>query len=446
MDTPIIDFVKNYIDSDSLRLHMPGHKGSNLLGMESLDITEFDGADCLYNATGIIKKSRENASSIFDAHTFYSTEGSSLCIRAMLYLALKNTPSTNCKPYVIAGRNAHKTFLSSLGLLDIDVKWIYPEKKDGYLSCSINAERLNEMLLQCDEKPIAVYITSPDYLGNIVDVKSISNVCKKFGVLLLVDNAHGSYLKFLSESQHPIDLGADMCCDSAHKTLPALTGGAYLHLSKNLNLEFVNQAEQALALFGSTSPSYLILQSLDLVNKYLCDGYKEKLAKFITDLNLLKTNLINHGYELCGNEPLKLTINTKSYGYTGIEFNELLKKDKIFCEFYDPDYLVLMFTPESGNNAIEKVNNLLCSTPQKTPIATIAPTPKNNLSVLSIKDAILSTAEMIKTEDALGKIFADLSVACPPAVPIAVCGERIDENAIKCFNYYGIKTCLVVKK
>lgn len=153
---------------------------------------------------------------------------------------------------------------------------------------------------------MAVYITSPDYLGNQAKIFELANVCHKYDVLLLVDNAHGAYLKFLPTSLHPIDLGCDMCCDSAHKTLPVLTGGAYLHLSKK-RLSFLDSdVKEAFRLFGSTSPSYLILQSLDLANVYL-EQLTNKLTDFIPIIDTMKQKLIENGYQLIGNEPLKLT-------------------------------------------------------------------------------------------------------------------------------------------
>ena len=231
MDTPICDFVREYNRRNTLRLHMPGHKGVSYLGMEHLDITEIQGADSLYEADGIIAQSEENASSLFGCKTLYSTEGASQCIRAMLYLVLQYAKRTGRKPLIAAGRNAHKAFLTAVAMLDLDVQWLYPQGNSGYLSCDMSAEELDIYLQNAEEKPVAVYLTSPDYLGMVADIRSIAEVCHRHGVLMAVDNAHGAYLKFTGH--HPMDCGADMCCDSAHKTLSCLTGAAYLHVSKN---------------------------------------------------------------------------------------------------------------------------------------------------------------------------------------------------------------------
>ena len=445
MDTPICDFVRNYAEKNTLRLHMPGHKGNGPLGIERLDITEFDGADSLYEADGIIKKSEENAGMLFGANTFYSAEGSSLCIRAMLYLAVLYAKREGKKPIILAGRNAHKTFINTAAMLDFEVEWLHGKDSDSYLSCDISADYLDKKIKNMHENPSAVYITSPDYLGNMVDIKEIADVCHKHGILLLVDNAHGAYLKFLDKSLHPIDLGADICCDSAHKTLPVLTGGAYLHISKNIDTRFKNNAKTALSMFGSTSPSYIILQSLDMANAYITDEYRFKLSRFSMAVAKCKERLAEHGYDDIGNEPLKITVGTKPYGYTGFEIKNILAEKNIVCEFYDNDFVVLMLTHDIGIEGLKRIEEAFFTLSKKPCIKTKPPKLNPPERLMNVREAVFSENETISAQKSEGRILALSSVGCPPAVPIVVCGERIDKTAIENFKYYGIENIIVVK-
>lgn len=443
MSTPICDFVQKYADSKQLRLHMPGHKGTGILGIESRDITEIEGADVLYRAKGIIKGSEENAALLFDtAVTKYSTEGSSLSVRAMLYLVMLYAKSMGREPKILAGRNAHHTFMTAAALLDLQVSWLYPETWESLVSCEITAEYLDKVLKEC--KPTAVYITSPDYLGNIADIAGISAVCRKHDILLLVDNAHGAYLNFLPENRHPIALGADVCCDSAHKTLPVLTGGGYLHISKHAPRMFCEHIESAMALFASTSPSYLIMQSLDIANRYLTEGYKEKLAEFVQRMDGLKKNLTRYGFTLIGEEPLKITISSKDYGYTGDELAEMLMEKGIVCEFADPDFLVMMFTPEIEEESLKYLESVFCSVPKKVAITTKPPMISKPEQICSIREALFSVSREICAKECVGQVLANTSIACPPAIPIVVCGERMDAEAVKSLEYYGVEKCRVV--
>lgn len=445
MKTPICDFVNVYVGSNTLRLHMPGHKGIPLFGTESRDITEIDGADSLYDADGIIAESEKNASVLFDCTTFYSTEGSSQCIRAMLQLVGQFARRSGKQPVIAAVRNVHKSFLSAVALLDIEVTWLYPEKAAAYLSCKLTAAEIDAALAAMAEKPTAVYLTSPDYLGNTVDIAAVAAVCHRYGVLLVVDNAHGAYLRFLPVSRHPIDLGADMCCDSAHKTLSALTGGAYLHISPAAPTTFfTEQAKNALALFGSTSPSYLILQSLDKVNAELVADYPARLGAFVPAVGTLKIRLCEHGYSLIGDEPLKLTLCTKAVGYDGRDFARILREHGIECEFADPDFVVMMLAPAIGVEGLARLQAALTSIPPRCAIADAPPTLRRLTAAMSVREATLAPCETIPTSACAGRVLAAPSVSCPPAVPIAVCGERMDESTAACFAYYGIETCTVV--
>lgn len=436
MKTPICDFVNKYIKSGAIRLHMPGHKGESFLGFENFDITEICGADSLYQPNGIIKESMENASNLFGANTFYSAEGSSLSIRAMVYL-FKRESGENCK--ILAGRNAHKSFISACALTDVDVEWLYP-KGGNYLSGLIDLQEL-EIALANSKVKTAVYITTPDYLGNMADIGEISKICKKHNAVLLVDNAHGAYLKFLEHSLHPMDLGADMCCDSAHKTLPVLTGGAYLHISHG-NDFYAKNAMDAMSIFGSTSPSYLILQSLDMANKYISGGYREKLFECCKRVKELSEKLCHIGINQ-GQEPLKITLMPKKYGYYGFELAEILEKDNIFAEFSDRDFLVMMFTPESMGD-IDKIQAIFEKIPKKPPIIEEIPLVSKQKRAISFKKALYLDSESVIIEESIGRIFMGFNISCPPAVPLVVLGERIDENSVECMKYYGIKECRVL--
>ena len=449
MTTPIRDFVKKYGDSGTLRLHMPGHKGTSLLGFEAYDITEVAGADSLYEADGIIRESERNASRLFGCPTYYSTEGSSQCIRAMLYLVTVDARSHSMeRPLILAGRNAHKTFLSAAALLDLDVEWLYPEGEMGYLSCDISPEQLEARLSDRPEKPVAVYLTSPDYLGNVADIEPLAGVCHKHGVLLVVDNAHGAYLKFLSPSRHPMDLGADLCCDSAHKTLPVLTGGAYLHIGNHLPGSFCGQAKQALALFGSTSPSYLILQSLDMANAVMAsEDFVPSLLAAERRVRACRERLTEHGINAeNGDEPLKLTLYPQTYGYTGVELADYLRGHQMECEFADPNYLVLMISPTHTHADMEKLTNVLMALPRREALHHCPPPLVRPRRVLSMREAAFSPSEVLPVGQCIGRVLAAATVGCPPAVPIVASGEVVDEGCLACFDYYGIETCAVVKE
>ena len=447
MNTPICDFINEYAKKGTLRLHMPGHKGKDHLGFEKFDITEFTGADSLFHADGIIKASEENATKLFGTRkTLYSTEGSSLCIRAMLYLA--KIYSGDERSYVLAGRNAHTAFISACALNDLDVEWLYPEKDENYLSCTITPEKLEKALTRVDKKPCCVYITSPDYLGNMCNISALSKVCKSYNIPLVVDNAHGAYLKFLEKDLHPISLGATMCCDSAHKTLPVLTGGAYLHISKASPSFFSKNAKNALSLFASTSPSYLILASLDKANKYIASGYSEKLSSLIAELNNLLSDFVfctlQSSFSL--REPSKITIEAKKIGYVGVDFAKILEDNGIMCEFYDNDFVVLMPSVENGTDELKQLAEILSSIPKKPPIAKENLILEHPKQVMSIRNATFSQREKVNIDNALGRVLAVSNVSCPPAVSVIVSGEEFNESAIELCRYYGFDSFWVVKK
>ncbi len=448
METPVYDFVTEYCGKKISRLHMPGHKGRLFLGCEARDITEISGADVLQQAEGILGVSQDNASQLFGSgKTFYSTEGSSLCIKAMLTALAQGSKETGRRKYVLAARNVHRSLVDACGLLDLDLFFLMDSAGERFLDSKPTPRQLRQSLEQCQVLPIGVYVTSPDYLGNIADIQGLSLVCEEYHIPLIVDNAHGAYLRFLEPSMHPIQLGAAMCCDSAHKTLPVLTGGAYLHVAASRQELYAASVKKAMAVFGSTSPSYLILQSLDLCNRYLAEGYRERLSGAVRKIGQMKEELRSLHIPVMDTEPLKIVIDSAGAGYDGEEIAQEMREYSIECEYADHQYIVCMMTVENtdvdytrlmrwGEHTVLRIH--------REPITYPAVFSGNAERVCSIREAIFRPSETIPVKEALGRVCAAQSVACPPAVPIAVSGERITNEMVSLFQNYGIQTVVVL--
>jgi arginine/lysine/ornithine decarboxylase len=328
--TPICDFVNEYAEKNAARFHMPGHKGapddSFISRLNAYDITEIEGADYLYEPHGIIKESEEIAAKVYGVpFTFYSTEGSSLCIKAMLSLSCKAGDK------VIATTNAHRAFSDGCKLLGLTPVWIedieaLPAALRGYPDAA------------------AVFLTTPDYLGEMVDIKAAGELVReKHGRALIIDSAHGAYLFFTNENYAD---GADIICTSAHKTLPVLTGGACMHV---INERFAAYAASKMKPFASTSPSYLTLQSLDMCNRIVSsNAYKERLRAVIS-----KTADIKKRFNIDTKEPLKICF--KAEGNAAAVF----EKYNIVPEVITENLIVLMISPDNSDSDFEALENAL---------------------------------------------------------------------------------------
>lgn len=465
MRTPVADFVDRCIAKNGVRAHMPGHKGAGPLGIEARDITEIAGADVLSESTGILGESQQNACTLFGTGaTLYSTEGSSLAVKAMLYSVMmhwkrRTKDSQRKRPFILAARNVHRAMLDGCALLDLDLEFIQSGRAQGICSAVVTAQEVEKSLKACGKLPAAVYLTSPDYLGVQSDIAAIAEVCHKYGTLLAVDNAHGAYLAFLEKSEHPIYLGADICCDSAHKTLPVLTGGAYLHLHENIVSEMLDSARKGLTMFGSTSPSYLILQSLDLCNEYLEREFRRELAECVEKVRQFKRAAGDRGLHIVEGEPLKIVIDTGASGYDGEEIAGELrefvcrigerKRSGIECEFADHHTVVFMMSPRNGSEDWQMLYQWLEQTKLLQPGEAFAPAKpleeEPAVRRMTIREAVFAESETVSVSDAEGRILAQETVSCPPAIPIAVSGEEISRSMIRVFEEYGIQNVSVVK-
>ncbi|MBQ9897889.1 MAG: aminotransferase class I/II-fold pyridoxal phosphate-dependent enzyme, partial [Ruminococcus sp.] len=401
METPIIDFLEKYAAGDVLRCHMPGHKGRPVPGGAelpfALDITEIHGADSLFEADGIIAQSERNMSSLYgSAETVYSAGGSTLCIQAMLAL-MKQEGRVVC-----AVRNVHRAFLNAAALLGLEVRWIMPDFPEGILSGVLDLKKLEEELSRCSV-PACVYVTSPDYTGRLADIAGISAICRKFGMPLLVDSAHGAHLAFFAEPLHPIQLGADLCCDSAHKMLPALTGAAMLHTSR---AEYAGRLKQAMSLFGSTSPSYLTMASLDLCTRYISERIRSDISRDTEYISKLRTELSGRLIFAEG-DPFHITVRAAQSGFSGTELARLLRERGVECEYADSDIVVLLMSPMNGEADYERLGKALAGAAgaaQKRKSAPETVTLELPVQVMSIREAAFAPSEEIDAEAAEGRI------------------------------------------
>lgn len=437
--TPIHDFLNGYSEygKNTIRCHMPGHKGS----ANKSDITEIYGAGSLYDECGgIISESEDIASGLFGSKaTFYSAGGNTLAIQSMLSLLKK----TGVKNKVIAGRYSHKSLISAAILLGLEVEYVYP---DEYLSAEISPRALEEAVKANGNEVNAtgIFLTSVDYYGGMCDVRKAADIAEKYRLPLLVDNAHGAYLAF--GDNHPLKQGACMSADSAHKTLPALTGAAYLHIGKSGYADiFKENAKREMALFGSSSPSYLILESLDLCNRHLAERKDQAESAFFY-VDELKRKLREHGYILRESDCLRIVINAKSRGYSGFELANKLRGSFVECEMSDENHVVLLFSTITVKQDTDGVLKALAAIGQKKPLPyTVFPVIKPH-AAMPPGDAYFSASEKVSLNLAKTRICSEINAPCPPCVPLVMPGEVYDAEAIEALGMYGISHVRVVKE
>lgn len=340
--------------------------------------------------------------------------------------ALAILRAQGCKT-IAAGRCSHRSLVSSAALLGLEVKWLYPKE---YPSADVDCSK--EALSGAD----ALFLTNIDYYGGTCRASDP-------GIPVVVDNAHGSYLKFVSkagfgsEYLHPMEFGFPVIsAESAHKTLPALTGAAYLHFSKGADF---SRAKEMTALFGSTSPSYLVMESLDKVNGRLLSD-PDSVNRACASVAGLKQRLTALGFTLKISDPLRVTINARAWGWSGTEFAAFLRAHGAECEMADENYVVLLFSAITSPDDCQRAEVSLELIPRRTakPLAEYPVIhPKQETS---IREAVFAKQHSVSVDEANGKVCGGIQVSCPPGIPIVMPGERIDSEAVEALKLYGVKS------
>lgn len=430
----ILEKIENYLDEGFSKFHMPGHKGSINF---KYDLTEIDNTDDLYDSNGSIKFSEDLVSKIYGSGvSSFSTQGNTLCIQAMIYLAV---------PYggkMIVPSNVHKSVINTMGLLNISPIWVNVDSDKNADTNDI------EIQLKNDPDVDAIFITSPDYFGNIVDIKKIKSMCGN--IPLLVDNSHGSHLIFFD--CHPISLGgADLCADSAHKTLPVLTGGAWLGVGKSFsenNHLYYEDVKNAMQIFSSTSPSFLTLVSLEQCALWLESKGKEEFIRLKEKVDYIKN--INPDIFLKNNivDPVRITFDMSSIGVSSEDFVDHLEKFKIKPEFGVDNKVVLIPSPFNSETDWKRLELALKNIKAISSEKKYKKNEENSMKrefALSIHDAMFSKFDKIDISECCGRISAQIISKCPPGIPIVIPGEVISPSQFELIQNLNLKSIRVVK-
>lgn len=427
MNTPICNFLERYTAENKLRLHVPGHKGEF-----PHDITEVHGADSLFRSDisgGIIGTSEALAASVFGAKkTCYSCGGSTLAIQTGLALLKAQGCNT-----VAASRYSHRALASAAAMLKMNIKWLYPKE---FMSADVVYDAA--AVSGAD----ALFITNVDYYGG-----TWKFVNPKMPVL--IDNAHGAYLKFVDKNifgadyRHPMELGFPlMSAESAHKTLPVLTGGAYLHFANGVDGA---RAKEMMAMFGSSSPSYLILESLDRFNAMIAENV-QMVNNACEAVLLLKEKLESAGIPMKKSDPLRITINARDCGMSGFEFARGLRANGVECEMADENYAVMMFSAVTSIEDVERAEMAIMFVAMGAP-QPIVRFPEIRPAVdMPMWEAMYKPQHTVAVERAGGEVCGSMNAPCPPGVPLIFPGEIIDHNVVEALKMHGVKTVSVLTK
>ena len=451
-ETPLFDALKEYVDRDTLPFHVPGHKKGvgidkefkNFIGENpfKIDVTVFKLVDSLHHPTGPIKKAQELVADAYESHaSFFSIHGTSGAIQAMI-LAVVNDGDK-----IIVPRNVHKSVTSGIILSGAVPVFMEPEidKKLG-IAHGVTPETVEKTLKENPDAK-AVLIINPTYYGVATDIKKIADTVHSYDIPLIVDEAHGPHLAFSEKlPMSALKAGADICAQSTHKIIGSLTQGSLLHVkSKYVDPKRV---QQILNLMQTTSPSYIIMASLDCARRQIALEGKDLLQKTI-ELCKYTRDEINKipgfycfGEEVLGKpgsysfDPTKLTISSRELGITGFELDMILA-DKYHIQMELSDFYNVLAVGSFGDtkegmdrllSALKEISNDYYG--KKEPVQDFLDIPAIPTKILNPREAFYSDKISIPFNESIGKISGEFLLAYPPGIPVLCPGEEITQEVV----------------
>lgn len=434
----VTGYLKQLRDSDEYPLHMPGHKRNyemkEMPGAYTMDITEIEGYDNLYEAEGMLKDAMEYAAKIYGAEeTFFLVNGSTVGLLAAI------TGVTEPGDRILVARNCHKAVFHAMELRGLQAVYLHPEYLEEWdLVGAIQPEEVQKKLEKYPDIK-AVVITSPTYDGIVSPIDKIADCAHKAGIPIIVDEAHGAHLPF--DERFPLSAlrtGADVVIQSMHKTLPSFTQTALLHMKNG----FADTAriKEYVGYYQTSSPSYLFMAGMDHcireIGKYgssLWDSFFEMREAF-----LLKAEHLEHIRIFTDNDPCKLVISVKNTDMTGRDLQKvLLEKYHIQVEMAASTYVLGIITFCDKKEGFDRLADALSEIDPKLSAGSLE-TVKNLLAkktkeedvVYSLSEIRRKKKKRIPYEQAEGMVASDYVNLYPPGIPLLIPGERITAEHI----------------
>ena len=444
MTQKLYDALIEYGKADYVPLHMPGHKRA-LMEFENpygFDITEIDGFDNLHQARGILKEAQDYAAHVCQAdESHFLVNGSSGGILSAVFSAAEQNGE------ILIARNCHKSVYHGVELRGLHAHYLYPEELPEGILGSITVEMVEDALEKYPEAKTLI-LTSPTYDGVISDIKAIVKAAHAKGVSVIVDEAHGAH--FLKESGFPksaIRCGADVVIQSTHKTLPALTQTALIHINKDyLNKE---KLRKYLTMFQTTSPSYVLMASIDqAMHWYMEEGreaYKVYLERLKKLRAALKTQLKNLSLmtpeDIFDYDISKVLISTKNCNLSGEGLHKrLLKKYGIQSEMVSAEYVLFMTSvadrEEFYGRFLEALVEIDVSLERKDTLTQTREELGQRKILMRICEAVEKKKKMVPLLESLGEASGNYVYIYPPGIPLLTPGEKISERCVRKLQYY----------
>jgi arginine/lysine/ornithine decarboxylase len=434
----------NLADGDMYPFHMPGHKrnleSTPLKGAFRCDITEIDGFDNLHDEKGIILEAQERANRLYGADkTFFLVNGSTSGVLSAVSAAVPEEGT------ILAARGSHRSFYHAAYLRRLNIEYLPLKLIDRYgIFDSYTAQDIENTLQEMNQKSDAVFITSPTYEGKCSDIRGIAEVCHKYGIPLIVDAAHGAHFG-LDERlpENAISQGADIVIHSLHKTLPSMTQTGLIHVQGELI--DAERLKRFLRIYQSSSPSYVLMSSIDLCIKHMLENKKDFADKLIR-----YRSEIQEGTKSCQKlkvaalteleDPAKILIYTGNSSMTGQQLYDILREDySLQLEMAGENYALAIITGWDTPEGIKRLTQAICSIDEKVSLQTKATDissyiiPRKTLPLYKAWD---EEKELVTLSEASGKISGEFINLYPPGIPLIVPGEEISHSIIEDISRY----------